>query len=101
MSNRSQLFAITLLTLGLHRTDTAVLRRTVSSKIPPSVRGDWKTHRKENPLKHLTVIFWLFRHIEPEFVFGVIVLSKVKQNGGRLEDREAFRSGRGWSIPVH
>ena len=61
----------------------------------------WKTHGKEDPLEHLAVIFWLFRHIEPQFVFGVVVLREVKYDSSGLEDRETFRSCRGRSIPVH
>ena len=41
-----------------------------------------KTHGKEDPLKHLAVVLRLFRHIEPKFVFGIVVLGEIKQDGG-------------------
>ena len=52
-------------------------------------------------MKHLAVVFWLLRRVEPKLVLGIVVLREIKQNGGRLEDREALRSGRGRSVPVH
>jgi len=88
-------------TLTLHGTNTTMLRRVVNSKIPPEKGRDLKTHGKEDPLKHLAVVFWLFRHVEPKLVFWIVVLREVEQDGGCLEDREALRSGRGWSVPVH
>ena len=78
-----------------------MLRRVISSKTPPEVGGDWKTHGKEDPLKHLTVVFWLFRHVKPELVFRIVVLRKVEEDSGRLKDSEAFRSSRGRSVTVH
>ena len=70
--------------------------------VPKSrLEKETKTHGKEDPLKHLAVVSWLFRDIEPKLVFSIVVLRKIEYDGGRLEDREALRSGRGRSVPVH
>ena len=60
-----------------------------------------ETYGKEDPLKHLAVVSRLLRRIEPELVFGIVVLRKIKQDCSRLEDCESFRSGRGRPVPVH
>ena len=59
------------------------------------------THGKEDPLNHLAVLCRLFLRIEPELVLWIVMLGEIEQDGGRLENREALRSGRGRPVPVH
>ena len=47
------------------------------------VRGKTgKAYDKEDPLKHLAVVLRLFLHVEPKFVFGIVVLGEIKLDGG-------------------
>ena len=61
----------------------------------------WKTHSEEDPLQHLAVVSWLFHRIEPELVFGVIMLREIEHDSSGLEDRESLCPSRGRSVPVH
>ena len=99
VNNRRTCTLINLHTLALHGADTTVLKKVVNPKVSSERKPE--THSKEDPLKHLAVIFWLLRHVEPQLVFGIVVLGQIKQDGGCLEDRETLRAGRGRSVPVH
>lgn len=55
------------------------------------------TYSKEYPLQHLAIVLGILCGVEPKFVFWVILLLEVQQNGGTLKDdkRVAIRIYKG------